>query len=437
MNLYTCAKALCLVASIMSVGCESVAFMGAPTTRSFQDPPFRKAIDPLPREALVGKWTYTGKSDRFMAGYRTTTFDLGSTIVFNDDGTCAVLENTKVSESYGGAMVAQYVKFRTGAQTESSYAGRWSYEDGVLTLHLSLAKTSGKWMTNAARKNFTVRHTLRWYSPAEFSMLDTDEQFWANARSVGDRPTVYPNEYSEGRFTWDTRSMGVEGVETVFKRGNFRYLDETRYICHSPYTRVGPVQYVMPEPPAAAPAPSSSQPAVAPPQPLPKPLFRVIGIEPKDDGSYVVSIGIEDPSQTFKLINTLMPEVQRIVRDDFLGRNPSISPQFVREYLRYSVPKEKNGEELVFSGWAFSVRPVEDGWDYDPDTRRGWIRLRITGGMPADDAKSWARKNIAAIVSEKNVALEAGKVPPSGAQYRSLAEKFEDGILTVEFETIQ
>ena len=57
--------------------------------------------------------------------------------------------------------------------------------------------------------------------------------------------------------------------------------------------------------------------------------------------------------------------------------------------------------------------------------------------MPADDAKSWARKNIAAIISDKNVALEASKAPPSGAQYRSLAEKFEDGVLTVEFEAIE
>ena len=176
---------------------------------------------------------------------------------------------------------------------------------------------------------------------------------------------------------------------------------------------------------------------VATPQIAPKPLFRVIGIEPQEDGRYLVTIRVEDSSKTLNLIKAIRPEVQRIVREDFMGRNPSIPPQYVRDYLRSSVPREKNGEELVFSGWAFSVRPVEDGWSYDPDTRRGWVRILVAGGMPGDDAKRWARENIAAIVSEKNVALEAGKAPPSGAQYRSLAEKFEDGILTVEFEAIE
>ena len=51
--------------------------------------------------------------------------------------------------------------------------------------------------------------------------------------------------------------------------------------------------------------------------------------------------------------------------------------------------------------------------------------------------KAWARENIAAVVTDKNVLLTAGERPPEGATFRSLDENFSDGILTVEFEAVQ
>ena len=164
-------------------------------------------------------------------------------------------------------------------------------------------------------------------------------------------------------------------------------------------------------------------------------LYEIVEITTAGDGKYVVRVEIKDKSKTFAIGRNIESEVRRLIREDYLGKNPDTPLQYIRDSVKWET--EGNGEMLVYTGWAFSARPVEDGWDYNPDTRRGWIRLRITGGMPADDAKSWARKNIAAIISDKNVALEASKAPPSGAQYRSLAEKFEDGVLTVEFEAIE
>lgn len=78
-----------------------------------------------------------------------------------------------------------------------------------------------------------------------------------------------------------------------------------------------------------------------------------------------------------------------------------------------------------------------DGWFYDHDSRCGWVKLCIPDGMPIEDARHWVRENISTILAEKDVLLEADKAPPSGVTYRSLGEKFENGILTVEFEAVQ
>lgn len=174
------------------------------------------------------------------------------------------------------------------------------------------------------------------------------------------------------------------------------------------------------------------------PAPAPRPAeqpFNVVEITPKGDGQYFVRVEIKDQSKTFSILHLVKPEVYRLVREDFRSKNPDEPAQFVRESMRYET--ERDGRILSFTGWVFSVRPVEDGWRYDDESRRGWMRLRVTGGIPAAEAEKWAHENIAEIVQYKNVALEAGKAPPPGSQYRSLSESFEDGVLTVEFEALQ
>ena len=163
--------------------------------------------------------------------------------------------------------------------------------------------------------------------------------------------------------------------------------------------------------------------------------YEIVGITPSGDGKYSVQVKILDKSKTFSIGRNLENEVKRLIREDYFGKHPETPMQHIRETVEWET--EDGGNILVYTGWAFSVRPVDDGWSYDSHTRRGWVRLRITGGMPAEDAKRWARDNIAAIVSEKNVEIEAGKVPPPGAAFRSLGESFENGILTVEFEAVQ
>ena len=164
--------------------------------------------------------------------------------------------------------------------------------------------------------------------------------------------------------------------------------------------------------------------------------FRIVRIsKTNDDAGFVVLVAVEDMAKTFSIINSVKPNILRIVREDFQARNPNIPAQTIRERLKYEI--EDDGKYIVFTGWAFSVRPTEDGWSYDPATRRGWMRLAITGDIAVEAAKQWALDNIAAIVADKNSVIEAGKTPPLGATFNSLGESFENDVLTVEFEVVQ
>ncbi len=200
-----------------------------------------------------------------------------------------------------------------------------------------------------------------------------------------------------------------------------------------------------PTPPKSEPPPSSTSvpPHSLPPPPvLPAPpsradgaLWEVTGIRRTAGGRYEVRVAIADRSKTFDIGWAVETEVRGIIREDFVNRHPGTGIQYVHGVVDWET--EENGAVLVYRGWAFSARPVSDGWTYDDGARRGTVRLRISEGMPADEAKRWARENIEAIVKEKNVALEAGKAPPEGAVYRSLGETLEDGVLTVEFEAVE
>lgn len=166
------------------------------------------------------------------------------------------------------------------------------------------------------------------------------------------------------------------------------------------------------------------------------PLYEFLKKARSSNGRYEVRVKIADKSKTFDVGWVVESDVKRMIREDYANRHPGMGIQYVRELVEWET--EEDGAILVFRGWAFSARPMSDGWTYNNGTRRGKVRLRISEGMPADEAKRWARENIEAIVKEKNVVLEAGaEQPPSGAMYRSLGESLEDGVLTVEFEAVE
>lgn len=184
---------------------------------------------------------------------------------------------------------------------------------------------------------------------------------------------------------------------------------------------------------ASAPKPRAGR--DRPAEPSDRPLYEIVGIDPADDGTYVVRAKVGDKSKLFLVLRQVKPDVERLIRDEFGMRNGSVPPERIQCYIQPRL--EADGEFLVLKGWAFAVQPVADGWEYDPESRRGTLRLRISDGMSPEDAKRWARENVSAIVTDKNVALEAGGAPPSGATYRSLSESFSNGILTLAFEGVE
>ena len=177
----------------------------------------------------------------------------------------------------------------------------------------------------------------------------------------------------------------------------------------------------------------------APPRPFGSggvpPPYEIREIQPLPDGKYVVRVAVHDKSKTYSIGRQVEMDVKRQIRGDYMGKHPEIREGYVSETVQWKTDGE--GGILVFTGWAFSVQPEADGWAYDAGTRRGTVRLRITGGMPAEEARRWAKANIEAIVQEKNVVLQTGEAPPPGAMYRSLGEEFRDGVLTVEFEAVE
>ena len=165
------------------------------------------------------------------------------------------------------------------------------------------------------------------------------------------------------------------------------------------------------------------------------PAYKILDVRPENHGRYVVRVEVLDKSKTLDIaLRIIQPDVRRHVRENFQANN-STDPAYIRECLQYET--EEDGRILVFTGWAFSVRPAEDGWSYDANTRRGWVCVRIAGGIPAEDAKRWARENIESVIRDKNIVVPDGGPPPPGAKYRSLGETLEKGILKVEFEATE
>ncbi len=150
-------------------------------------------------------------------------------------------------------------------------------------------------------------------------------------------------------------------------------------------------------------------------------------------GWSIYRITILDEDKTAFDINKLAkPEILRELRDEYISCHPDVQADVVNAHASY-VTDPADGRVLVYSGVAFAVQPV-DRMEYDAETRRGTIRLRVSDHLDLKAARAWARENIEKIVSEKNIVLEHGKSLPVGATYRSLDEVLENGILTIGFE---
>ncbi len=154
------------------------------------------------------------------------------------------------------------------------------------------------------------------------------------------------------------------------------------------------------------------------------------------DGSPVWRVSIIDEAKTGLEIAALVrPKILGELRDEYLARHPSAKADNVHAAAEYKTAD--GGKTLAFTGAAFELRPVVNGWSYDEESRRGAIRLQAPEDVSPALLRRWTKENIAEIVKDKNVTIPAGAAAPTDARFLLLSESLENGILTVEFEAIQ
>lgn len=161
--------------------------------------------------------------------------------------------------------------------------------------------------------------------------------------------------------------------------------------------------------------------------------WEILHIQPSRNGKYLVRVRLQNPDGRAKAVREVASEVRRRIREDYANRHPSVRVDEVRDVIRWQAAPD-DPSILSFVGWAFSAAPLGEGWHWDAGTRRGRVRVWVSGNVPEEHARQWVRDNVSAIVADKGVVLEAGGRTPGGAGFECISERFENGVFTVEFK---
>lgn len=165
-------------------------------------------------------------------------------------------------------------------------------------------------------------------------------------------------------------------------------------------------------------------------------ICDIVEIRPSRTGKYVVRAKVRDPSRILDAAWEIEDDIRRRIREDFASRHPEIRVEDIRDMVEWTTEGE-DGATLAFTGWAFSGRPLESGWKYDARTRRGIVRVAVSDGIPEQQVRQWAKDHIGEIVADKNVGIGTEGDVPEGTGFRWRADRFENGVLTVEFEAVK
>lgn len=162
--------------------------------------------------------------------------------------------------------------------------------------------------------------------------------------------------------------------------------------------------------------------------------YEVVEMRSSGKGRHFFRVRVANPEERDAVADAVSAEVRRRIREDYANRHPSLHSKEIGDWVQgRNDPGDPAG--LVFEGWAFAARPMSEGWQYDPETRRGEVRIAVSEGIPEEQALQWAQENIAAIVEDKATALSTDVAPAPGGAFRCLWERFENGILAMGFES--
>ena len=156
--------------------------------------------------------------------------------------------------------------------------------------------------------------------------------------------------------------------------------------------------------------------------------YDIIDFNKKKDCDYRYTFNLkrsDSNSITVRESRELKKILRAMIRDDYLASFPNVSHSVVIDFSKFSFQNGTVAGEAV--ALTFSVVSLE----YDPHKRAGLMRVSI-GENQFEDARKYARKNIASLARDKNIALEANKIPPTAVYYLE-GEKLDGSTLEILF----
>ena len=156
--------------------------------------------------------------------------------------------------------------------------------------------------------------------------------------------------------------------------------------------------------------------------------YEIVEFNKDDDCVYRYSFVLkrrDSSSVAVRESRELKKILRAMIREDYLLSFPDAARSVVIDFPKFSL---QNGSVVGNAvALTFSVASLE----YDSHRRRGVMRIGI-GENQFEDARRYARKNIESIARDKNIALEADKIPPV-AQFYLEGEKLNGGMLEISF----
>lgn len=158
--------------------------------------------------------------------------------------------------------------------------------------------------------------------------------------------------------------------------------------------------------------------------------FEVVYFRRKEGSGheYVFELKARSMDVSIRQSRLIQKELKTMISNDFAASFPSANRAvLVVDFPEYAL------EDGVIKGRAL-VMPLDImALDYDKNIRTGIMKIRVVAGQ-LEEARKYLRRNIEAVVRDKNIALLTGEIPPD-AYFRLLDERMKDGILEIKFKT--
>lgn len=163
-----------------------------------------------------------------------------------------------------------------------------------------------------------------------------------------------------------------------------------------------------------------------------KSLYSIVSLDRESGSDFAYRFVLEVlGASNLKTYRIIQKEFRKEIQEDYLETYKSSDADCL--HIDFTEFKLAEGGRIAGQAVIISVTPIAV-LDYDPNTRKGKITVRFNNAAGTEVARTWAKKNIEAIVQDKNIVLTTGTNPPRG-KYVSLGEVWRENVLEIEFKT--